>query len=291
MKLHEPVLLQKALEAIVPREGESYLDLTGGYGGHASGFLERTRNYKDAVLVDRDDFAVRNLHDRFDGKGVTTIHDSFSQAASTLVECGYKFDIVFMDLGVSSPQLDNPERGFSFSESGPLDMRMDRRAEASAYDIVNKSSEDELFDIFVQYGEERPSQAKKIAQEIVNHRLIETTDKLAEMVQSLSRWKHSRTHPATQVFQALRIAVNDELGEITKTLCLLSKLTKFGGRVGIISFHSLEDRLVKQYFNSDADLGFESAFQTLTKKPIRGDIYDVNNPRARSAKLRVAVRK
>jgi len=289
-KLHDPVLLDQALQLIAPRAGEKYLDLTAGYGGHAAAFLSVTGNFQEAVLVDRDAFAIANLQ-KFTKADARLIHDSFKNATEQLISEGKKFDIIFMDLGVSSPQLDQPDRGFSFNKSGPLDMRMDQKQSKTAYQIVNEYSETKLTEIFVSFGEEKRPRAKKIAQAIVNSRPIQTTDELAELV-SKYVWQKSRTkHPATRVFQSIRIAVNDEIEEISHTISQIHKLLAPGGRVGIISFHSLEDRLVKSYFNSDADLGLESKFQILTKKPIAGDIYDVHNPRARSAKLRVALKK
>ena len=289
-RLHIPVLLDSTIKLIRPRPGEKYLDLTAGYGGHARAFLEATNNFAGATLVDRDDFAISNLKD-LEKAGARLIHDSFSEVAVQLANQSEKFDIILLDLGVSSPQLDNADRGFSFAKSGPLDMRMDRRSKKSAAQIVNECSESELFEILVKYGEESRAQATKIARIIIDSRPILTTNDLAELIRANSNKKYSKTHPATRIFQAIRIAVNDELGEIEKTLKVLPKLLNQGGRLGVISFHSLEDRLVKSYLKSDAENGLESNFVVLTKKPIRGDIYDANNPRSRSAKLRVAVRK
>jgi S-adenosyl-methyltransferase MraW len=289
-ELHNPVLLNKTLELIEPKEGERYLDLTAGYGGHARAFLAKTKNIKGAALVDRDDFAISNLKD-LEEAGAKLIHKNFYDATLELISDGQLFDIILMDLGVSSPQLDNADRGFSLSKSGPLDMRMDRRSTKSAYQIVNECSETELTEMFVRYGEESRAQAKKIARAIVNSRPISSTDELAELIKVNSNKKYSKIHPATRIFQSIRIAVNDELEEIEKTLKVVSRLLAKGGRLGVISFHSLEDRLVKNHFKSDAEAGLESEFSTLTKKPISGKIYDVNNPRARSAKMRVAVKK
>ena len=184
-------------------------------------------------------------------------------------------------------QLDNLERGFSFTKEARLDMRMDESQELDAWTVVNRWSERKLCDIFERYGEERPGRAKLLAREIVFNRPIDTTTQLAELIKSKSPYSH--THPATKVFQAIRIAVNDELGIIEKTLPLLPKLLNKGGRVAIISFHSLEDRLVKDYFKEASSLGLESELKVLTKKPIvAAEDELVNNPRARSAKLRVA---
>lgn len=173
---------------------------------------------------------------------------------------------------------------------GPLDMRMDRRQELTAEKLVNTAKADELTRIIREYGEETPATAKRIAAAIAQNRPLKTTDELAELIKHEIRGKWGKTHPATRTFQALRIAVNDELRQVADVLPLLPKLLRKGGRVGIISFHSLEDRLVKRYFAEQAASGFEAELRVLTKKPIDGATEDVHNPRARSAKLRVAVK-
>ncbi len=288
--LHVPVLLDATLELLKPAKGEKYLDLTAGYGGHAGRILEKTENYKDAVLVDRDEFAIGKLQ-LFKQKGARLLHADFANAAAQLVESGRKFDLVLVDLGVSSPQLDMGERGFSFTKNGPLDMRMDARQQVSAETLVNSASRDELVRIITQYGEEPLGFARRIADGIVKARPLHTTEELAAIVLNAHVGKWKKTHPATRTFQALRIAVNDELRQIETLLPLIPKLLANGGRVGIISFHSLEDRLVKQYFSEQARAGYESELEVLTKKPLGGDTYDVHNPRSRSSKLRVAVKK
>lgn len=287
---HVPVLLEATLETLHPIQGENYLDLTAGYGGHARRFLEQTKNYEASVLVDRDDFAIAELGE-FTEKGVTLLHTDFVSAARSLVEAGKQFDIVLVDLGVSSPQLDKSERGFSFTHDGPLDMRMDRRQELSAATLVNKASKDELIHIIRTYGEEPLGFARRIALAITQNRPITTTKALADLVKEAHVGKWKKIHPATRTFQALRIAVNQELRQVEELLPLIPKLLKPGGRVGIISFHSLEDRLVKQYLNEQKHAGYEAELQLTTKKPLAGDIYDVHNPRSRSAKLRAAVKK
>lgn len=288
--VHIPVLLDKTLELLHPTQGESYLDLTAGYGGHAGKILEKTGNFTDSVLVDRDDFAIQNLQ-AFKEKGVRLLHTDFATAAKQLVDEQKQFNIVLVDLGVSSPQLDKSERGFSFTNSGPLDMRMDRSQEVSAATLVNTAPESELTRIITKYGEEPLPFARRIAEAIVRARPLQTTEGLATLIKEQYRGKWKKIHPATRTFQALRIAVNDELGQVETMLPFLPKLLKPGGRVGVISFHSLEDRLVKQYFNEQANAGYEAELDILTKKPLAGDIYDVHNPRSRSAKLRVAVKK
>lgn len=274
-----------------PKKGENYLDLTAGYGGHATAFLSATENNLDSVLVDRDDFAIEQLS-ALKQNGVQIFHSDFYTAALELVEQGRQFDIVLIDLGVSSPQLDRSERGFSFSKNGPLDMRMDRRQDLTAADIVNDWPAADLERIIRLYGEESPRNASRIAQKIVDDRPFSDTESLASTIKAaLPVQKRSKIHPATRTFQAIRIAVNRELEQIEDTLPLLPKLLKPGGRVGIISFHSLEDRLVKQYFAEQKAAGYEAELDILTKKPLDGQTYDVHNPRSRSAKLRVAVKK
>ena len=288
--LHVPVLLQKSLDIINPQVGESYLDLTAGYGGHASAFLQITKNYKDSVLVDRDEFAILNLK-ALQKKGTELMHSDFISATEKLIEEGKKFDIVFVDLGVSSPQLDKEERGFSFNKDGPLDMRMDRRQDISAADIVNRATPKELETIIAKYGEEKPAFTARIVEAIRTNRPIKTTKELSDLILSQHRGGWQKTHPATRTFQALRIATNEEIKQVENLLPKLSKLLNNGGRVGIISFHSLEDRLVKQYFKDQDEAGLEASLKLLTKKPIDGATYDVHNPRSRSAKLRAAVKK
>jgi 16S rRNA (cytosine1402-N4)-methyltransferase len=287
---HVPVLLEATLDVLQPIQGETYLDLTAGYGGHASRFLDKTKNYTDAVLVDRDKFAIATL-DRFAQKGATLLHTDFASAALALVEKGKQFAIILVDLGVSSPQLDRAERGFSFTKSGPLDMRMDSRLTLTAEKLVNTATEDELVRIITMYGEEPYGAARRIAAAIVAHRPLLTTEELAHLIGQTYRGKWKRIHPATRTFQALRIAVNDELGQIERLLPLLPRLLQSGGRVGIISFHSLEDRLVKKYFSEQMHSGYEAELSVITKRPIDGATYDVHNPRSRSSKLRVAVKK
>lgn len=288
--LHVPVLLEATLDLLAPIQGENYLDLTAGYGGHARRFLEATTNFSDSVLVDRDDFAIAKLSE-FEQQGVRLMHTDFVSAATALVEEGKQFNIVLIDLGVSSPQLDMGERGFSFKNNGPLDMRMDRRQDVSAETLVNTSSVDELAEIIVKYGEEPYGLAKRIAEAIAVDRPFKDTATLADCIKQNHRGRWTKVHPATRTFQALRIAVNQELRQIEDMLPLLPRLLKPGGRAGVISFHSLEDRLVKQYFTEQRDAGFEAELQILTKRPLDGATYDVHNPRSRSAKLRAAVKK
>jgi 16S rRNA (cytosine1402-N4)-methyltransferase len=287
---HIPVLLDATLKTLNPQLGESYLDLTAGYGGHAREVLKRTEHFKESVLVDRDDYAIKHLSE-FGDQGVRLMHTDFESAARQLIEEGKTFDVILIDLGVSSPQLDQGERGFSFKHAGPLDMRMDRQQALSANELIQGTSSDELAKIIHEYGEEPYMNAKRIAELIIANRPYETTEELATLIALHHRGKWGHIHPATRTFQSLRIAVNDELGQIERTLPLLPKLLNKNGRVGVISFHSLEDRLVKRFFKDQFELGLEAELAPITKKPIPGATEDVHNPRSRSAKLRVAVKK
>ena len=287
-KLHIPVLLSEVLAYLDPHPGDKYLDLTAGYGGHASKILDVTQTYKDSYLVDRDEFAANYLRQEFPPE-TTIMNTDFYSAVLQLIECGKTFDIILADFGVSSPQLDREERGFSFKYDTPLDMRMDQRQKLTASDVVNTYSERELADIFTTYGEEPLGRSKMLAREIAHNRPIKSTKQLADIIKAKSRY--TKNHPATQIFQAIRIKVNGELDQIRDTLPLLPKLLNRNGRLGIITFHSLEDRLVKDYFKEAVSHGEESELTIITKKPIvAGEQELVINPRARSAKLRVVCR-
>ena len=289
-KLHTPVLLSEVLAGLDPKPGESYLDLTAGYGGHASEILDVTQQFKDSYLIDRDEFAIKYLKSKFPSS-INLINNDFYSAVLQLFECGKTFDMILADFGVSSPQLDMEERGFSFRYDAPLDMRMDQRQKLTAYDVVNKTSERELIDIFKKYGEIPDGRAHAFARVIVHHRPIRSTLELAELIR-VRVHGYSRIHPATQVFQAIRIVVNSELEQIEKTLPLLPKLLNKNGRLAIITFHSLEDRLVKEFMSEASSHGEESELSIINKKPITAENVElVINPRARSAKLRLAARR
>ena len=287
--LHIPVLLKQTLEYLSPREGETYLDLTGGYGGHAAEILERTHNYAGSVLVDRDSNAIAALHKRFEGKGIDIRQADFYTASRTLAQEQRKFDVILADLGVSSPHLNIASRGFSIAQNGPLDMRMDQTQTLTAQQVVNTYPQEQLADLIKRYGEEPKS--KQIASLIVNNRPFETTHQLAQVV--AKAWPgRSKVHPATRTFQALRIAVNDELELLRASLPIwVHDLLAPGGRIAVISFHSLEDRLVKDAFKQESGDRYDAALRLLTKKPVVGDDDEiVFNPRARSAKLRAAAK-
>lgn len=285
---HHPVLLHEVLRILDPKEGDSYLDLTAGYGGHAEKILDRTLKPHNTTLVDRDQNAIKHLGQKFEGRGIQVIRNDFLSASQELKSQGKQFDIILADLGVSSPHLDNASRGFSIKYDAPLDMRMDESQAKTAADVVNNYDEAELTRIIRGYGEE--PRAKKIARLIVEHRPITSTHELAKVV--ASAWPgHSKVHPATRTFQAIRIEVNDELALLEQSLPIWLDLLAPGGRIAIISFHSLEDRIVKQFLASHSGNRYDAVLKLLTKQPITGGADEiVFNPRARSAKLRGAVK-
>ncbi|HZP55737.1 MAG TPA: 16S rRNA (cytosine(1402)-N(4))-methyltransferase RsmH [Candidatus Saccharimonadales bacterium] len=288
MLKHQPVLLKEVLEYLQPKTGKSYLDVTAGYGGHAAKVIEKTRNSQKVVLVDRDIEAVRELEQLFKGEKVRILHQDFLSASQLLQKENRKFDMILADLGTSSQHFDSTERGFSIKHSGPLDMRMDSRQELTASDVVNSTSESELVDIFTDYEEE--PKARQIAQKIVRRRPIKTTDQLAAIAVQVWSGK-SRIHPATRIFQALRIFVNDELKQLEKAMPIWLELLNNNGRIVIISFHSLEDRLVKHFLNEHSNSNYGGELKILTTKPVVATKDEIaSNPRARSAKLRAAAK-
>ena len=278
---HVPVLAEPTIAGLAIISGGVYLDCTVGGGGHSSLILQAAENVR-LVGIDRDEMAIaaasENLKDY--ANQVTFWRGNF---------CEYKpspdllFDGILADLGVSSTQFDVAERGFSFRESGDLDMRMDNRQTLTAAEIVNHYKEVELANIIFKFGEERLS--RRIASQIVEKRPFKTTLELANAIAACvpSSYRHGRIHPATRTFQALRIAVNRELESLEKWLAIAPNWFKTGGKIAVITFHSLEDRIVKHTFREDERL------QVLTKKVIIAtDDETKANPRARSAKLRIA---
>jgi 16S rRNA (cytosine1402-N4)-methyltransferase len=284
---HVPVLLAEALDGLAPRPDGLYVDATFGAGGHSRALLGRLGAGGRVLALDRDPQATLRPDD---DPRLQLVAANFADLEAVLDERGLDLvDGVLFDFGVSSMQLDRPERGFSLAADGPLDMRMNPSAGPSAYDLLATSDERTLADLIYTYGEERA--ARRIARAIVAARaagkLPERTLDLARLVAGVVhvRGKRERIHPATRTFQALRIAVNDELGAIERGLDAAIARTRPGGRIAAISFHSLEDRIVKQRFRTDARV------VALTKKPlVAGDDELARNPRARSAKLRIAER-
>lgn len=276
---HQPVLLESVLEYLAPQATETYLDLTAGLGGHAAGALKAASGKLKLILVDRDPAAVKELRQRF--KDARVIESDFLAASKQLIQEGIRADMVLLDLGVSSLQLDNPERGFSFKQDGPLNMRMDSGVGQTAQSLVNGLDQVSLANLIYRYGEEHRS--RRIAKAIVEARPLVSTAELAAVVErAVGGRRGRRIHPATKTFQALRLAVNQELEQLEAVLPLLPKLLKPGSRLVVISFHSLEDRIAKQFLKNNPNL------EVQTKKPLAGNQFDVSNRRARSAKLRAA---
>ena len=289
---HRPVMSAEVLQYLQPRPGGIIVDGTVGTGGHSLAILPHLRPDGTLIAVDQDRDALALAAKRLTdfAPQVTFRHGNFRSLPLLLDELGLaKVDGVVLDLGMSSLQVDRPERGFSFSSAGPLDMRMDATQDTTAAALVNELSADELATILRTLGEERF--ARRIAQRIVQARQahpLETTTQLAEVVSRAvpASARHGRLHPATRTFQALRMAVNDELGALEELLNTLGECVNPGARVIFITFHSLEDRLVKHALAQGAR---EGRWRVLTKKPVRpSDAEVARNPRARSAKLRAA---
>lgn len=278
---HIPVLSQELIQGLNLSRGGHYLDVTVGGGGHSHLILNFAPDIQITAL-DQDTQALAAAHSRLQefGDRVQFWQGNFADYDPGQIQ----FDGILADLGVSSVQLDRPERGFSFRHDAPLDMRMDQRQGITAADLVNTTSASELADIFYQFGEERFS--RRIANRILAQRPLYTTTQLAQVVlQALPYRPRHGIHPATRVFQALRIAVNQELVSLDRLVQRSPTWLKLGGRIGIISFHSLEDRRVKHGLRDHPDL------KVLTKKPILPTAAEIAaNPRARSAKLRFAER-
>ncbi len=305
MRRHIPVLLKEVIDYVEPRSGNTYLDCTVGLGGHSKAILEYSSPNGRLVGIDLDEDAIaiaqENLKPYKDR--ITLVHGNFAHLDEILERLGITgVDGILMDVGVSSLQLATPERGFSFLLSGPLDMRMDRTDTYTAGQMLNQKSKDELAEIFFSFGEER--WAKRIASRIVEERAksaITDTVALAEIIKRAVPVKSHRIHPATRVFQALRIYVNQELDNLEAGLKNAVKALNENGKICVISFHSLEDRIVKRYFNllsrrcicppsaPECVCNHKPSLKVLTKRPIVPQSEEINqNPRARSAKLRVA---
>jgi len=303
---HIPVLYQEVLVGLQIRPGGRYIDGTVGGGGHAHGILVTSMPDGEFLGIDADPMAVASAGERLAefGKRVTLVQGNFADLEETALEHGFGLvDGVLLDLGFSSLQLEAAGRGFSFQLDGPLDMRFDPSQTTTAADLVNSLSLEELASILFRYGEE--PRARRIARAIVAERPINTTGELAALVEKTvgRRNRKKRLHPATRTFQALRMAVNEEMECLAEALPQALRLLASGGRLTVISFHSLEDRLVKQFFRREARnclcppevpiciCSHRATLGIVTKKPIRPSVEEAAaNPRSRSAKLRVAYR-
>jgi 16S rRNA (cytosine1402-N4)-methyltransferase len=305
---HVPVLAEEARRLLDVQPGQTVIDATFGAGGHAGVLAADLEGEGKFIAIDRDP-SVRPYFESFRRQaGVPTrfLRGDFADVFERLADNGVRADAILFDLGVSSMQLDRPERGFSYASDAPLDMRMDPSAEYSARELVNEASERELTDIFRGYGEER--YARQIARAIVRRRRKEPFARTGELVETIkgaipTPARFGEGHPARRVFQALRIAVNDELTALEDALPAAVELLRPGGRLAVISFHSLEDRIVKRYFRREAHgctcppdfpvcvCGREPSLRVLTRKAVRPTPNEVAlNPRAGSARLRAALK-
>jgi 16S rRNA (cytosine1402-N4)-methyltransferase len=305
---HVPVLLEEVRELLAVQPGETVVDATFGAGGHAAALCADLQGRGKLIAIDRDPGA-RTYFERLQHScpvQARFLRGEFSTVLGQLAGNGARADAILLDLGVSSMQVDRPERGFSYAADAPLDMRMDPGAETSARDLVNEASERELVDVFRRYGEERF--ARQIAGAIARRRAERPFERTADLVETIkgaipAPRRFGDGHPAKRVFQALRIAVNDELGALERALPEALAMMRPGGRMAVISFHSLEDRIVKRFFAEQAKgctcppdfpvcvCGREPTVRLLTKKAVRPSPRETaENPRAGSARLRVALR-
>lgn len=301
--LHTSVLLDEVLRALDPHPGQRFIDGTVGAGGHSEAILQASAPDGQVLTLDADPAALDIARQRlapYAGR-VRLVHANFIQIASVARSHNFlPVHGILLDLGLSSMQLSAAERGFSFQSEGPLDMRYDPSSHTTAADLVNSLSQNELADLLYHFGEERRSRA--IARAIVAARPLHTTSQLAEVVaRAVGGRRGAKIHPATRTFQALRIAVNDELKALSTALSQAIPLLAPGGRIAIISFHSLEDRIVKNLFSRESKdcicppeqptctCGHRATLRIITRKPITASRHEAStNPRARSAKLRVA---
>ena len=291
---HIPVLLTQTISALKIKPNGRYIDGTVGGGGHSEAILNASSPAGKVIAIDRDRQAIAATRKRLShfGDRLTIHHGSFS-SMSDFVDG--QVDGVLLDLGVSSHQLDEPKRGFSFSNDGPVDMRMNQSQEKTAAMLLDEISETELADILFQYGQEPRS--RRIARKVIAGRPWHSTKELADCIRRASGYKNSKKHPATKSFQAIRIAINDELTQLHQGLNAAFQLVKNGGRIAIISFHSIEDKIVKQRFRKAAAIATpKDAYghpvtapigRRIFPKGIDGKTNDPTNPRARSARLRV----
>jgi len=305
---HIPVLADEIVATLDPRPGETVVDATFGAGGHSTLLASRLQGDGKLIAIDRDP-TVAPFFDRFrraTAVKARLLHGEFSTSLEQLAGNGVRADVILLDLGVSSMQLDRPERGFSYAVDAPLDMRMDPSSELSARELVNDAEERELADIFKRYGEER--YARPIARAIVKRRKQEPFERTGDLVETIKAAipapaRFGEGHPAKRVFQALRIEVNDELGAVERALPAALEMLRPGGRLGVISFHSLEDRIVKRFLRAQEQgcacppdfpvcvCGSEPSMRATPRRAIRPGAAEVaRNPRAQSARLRVGTK-
>jgi 16S rRNA (cytosine1402-N4)-methyltransferase len=305
---HVPVLADEVVTLLDPRPGETIVDCTFGAGGHASLLAARLRGDGKVIAIDRDPTVAPYFERlrRSTTARVRLLHGEFSQVLGQLASNGVQADVILLDLGVSSMQLDRPERGFSYAADAVLDMRMDPSADLTARDVVNDSAERDLADIFRRYGEER--YARQIARAIVKRRSKEPFERTGDLVEVVKQSipapaRFGEGHPAKRVFQALRIEVNDELGSLERALPAALEMLRPHGRLAVISFHSLEDRIVKRFLRAEEHgctcppefpvcaCGASPTLRATPRRAIRPSAAEIaRNPRSQSARLRAAVK-
>jgi 16S rRNA (cytosine1402-N4)-methyltransferase len=305
---HVPVLAEEVLAVLAPRPGETVIDCTFGAGGHAGLLAERLRGRGKLIAIDRDP-TVAPFFERLrrdSAVKMRLLSGEFSNVLAQLAANDVHADAILLDLGVSSMQLDRPERGFSYASDAPLDMRMDPSSELTARDVVNEADERDLAEVFRRYGEER--YARQISRAIVQRRRKQPFERTGDLVETIKQAipapaRFGEGHPAKRVFQALRIEVNDELGSLERALPAALEILRPGGRLGVISFHSLEDRIVKRFLRASEHgctcppefplcvCGAEATLRAKPRRAIRPSAAEVaRNPRSQSARLRVGVK-
>lgn len=285
---HEAVMVDEVLENLIFKENGKYVDCTFGAGGHSREILKRINASGTLISIEKDKEAVKNIPSELDqDPRFNLINDTFSNLNSFFKE--REVDGILIDLGISSTQLDDPDRGFSFQSNGPLDMRLDKTQGQTAADWINNASKKEIEDVLWILGQERASRkiATKIC-EIREKKQIDSTKELSDLILSIV-YKKTKKHPATNTFRAIRMYINDELGELQKVLEAASYVLCCGGRLAVISFHSMEDRIVKRFFQGKDRAASNVKFRYLKDKFLKPTLEEIStNPRSRSAILRVA---
>ncbi len=298
---HRPVMLEEAMAALAPKNGETLVDATLGGGGHARRMLEQLAPDGRVVGIDRDPQAVERASELLRDRRFVFVSGVYDGVLWRMVEAEERVDAILFDLGLSSFQIDEPERGFSYVREGPLDMRMDPRSGVSAAEFLNAVEAEELTRVFSEYGDVPRSQAGRVAREIVRRRPLQTTTDLYEAVRAAVGWVKRGGNPAKRVFQAVRVRINDELGGLERALVATERILVPGGRLVVITFHSGEDRLVKRFISEregrcvcPPDLpvcmcGAKPVFRRgAVRRPSEEEVRE--NPRSASARLRTAIR-
>jgi 16S rRNA (cytosine1402-N4)-methyltransferase len=298
---HRPVMLEEAMAALAPKDGETVVDATFGGGGHARRILEKLAADGRVVGIDRDPQAVERASELLQDRRFAFVSGVYDKVLWRMVGEGRRVDAILFDLGLSSFQIDEPERGFSYIREGPLDMRMDPRSGVSAAGFLNAVTADELTQVLSEYGDVPRGQARRVAWEVVRRRPLQTTTDLYEAVRAAVGWVERGGNPAKRVFQAVRVRVNDELGGLERALAATERLLVPAGRLVVITFHSGEDRIVKRFISEregrcvcPADLpvcrcGAKPVFRrSVVRRPSDEEVEE--NPRSASARLRVAIR-